>query len=191
MGGGGSIQNYKTHLDLGHGLCRFWSCKCAYESDSSCIKANVQYILVHDELWIWRWMNQDFVNSGCCVRIKCEFVCVCVCVSGVGWGVQWKKCRLIRCNVSLCQSRKTCNFVLFIMLFWTIQEIKVYHILYTVEPHYNKVLGTLKITLLYQVSHYIRVKNQRNIKSWEQQNYLVIRGFCYIRPLCNEVPLYQ
>ena len=37
----------------------------------------------------------------------------------------------------------------------------------------------------------IRVKKQRNIKSWDQQNYLVIRGFCYIRPLYNEVPLYQ
>ena len=30
----------------------------------------------------------------------------------------------------------------------------------------------------------------RNIKSWDQQNYLVIGGFCYIRPLYNEVPLY-
>ena len=62
---------------------------------------------------------------------------------------------------------------------------------YTVEPRYNEVLGTMKITLLYQVSHYIRVKKQRNIKSWDQQNYLVIRGFCYIRPLYNEVPLYN
>ena len=61
---------------------------------------------------------------------------------------------------------------------------------YTVEPHYNEVLGTMKITLLYQVSHYIRVEKQRNIKNWDQQNYLVIRGFCYIRPLYNEVPLY-
>ena len=58
------------------------------------------------------------------------------------------------------------------------------------EPRYNEVLGTIKITLLYQVSHYIRVKKQRNIKSWDQQNYLVIRGFCYIRPLYNKVPLY-
>ena len=118
----------------------------------------------------------------------------------------------------------------------------------------------MKITLLYQVSHYIRVKKQRNIKGsmtyapttnaparnanveayinpdpnpnpnpypalnqkpnhthesnsvfgevsmpeqlspehmschhikrWDQQNDLVIRGFCYIRPLYNEVPLY-
>ena len=52
-------------------------------------------------------------------------------------------------------------------------------------------LGIMKITLLYQVSHYIRVKKQRNIKSWDQQNDLVIRGFCYIRPLYNEVPLYR
>ena len=50
--------------------------------------------------------------------------------------------------------------------------------------------GTMKITLLYPVSHYIRVKKQRNINCWDQQNYLVIRGLCYIRPLYNEVPLY-
>ena len=61
----------------------------------------------------------------------------------------------------------------------------------TAEPLYNEVLGTMKITLLYQVSHYIRVKKQRNIKSWDQQNYLVIRGFRYIRPRYNEVPLYH
>ena len=61
----------------------------------------------------------------------------------------------------------------------------------TVKPRYNEVLGTMKITLLYQVSHYIRVKKQRDIKSWDQQNYLVITGFCYIRPLYNEVPLYS
>ena len=60
-----------------------------------------------------------------------------------------------------------------------------------VEPRYNEVLGTMKITLLYQVSHYIRIKEQRNIKSWDQQYNLVIRGFCYIRPLYNEVPLYH
>ena len=53
----------------------------------------------------------------------------------------------------------------------------------TVEPRYNEVLGTMKITLLYQVSHYIRVKKQRTIKTWDQQNYLVIRGFCYISDL--------
>ena len=48
----------------------------------------------------------------------------------------------------------------------------------------------MTITLLYQVTRYIRVKNQRYIKSWDKQNYLVIRGFCYIRLLYNEVPLY-
>ena len=37
----------------------------------------------------------------------------------------------------------------------------------TVEPLYNEDLGTMKITLLYQVSCYIRVKTQRNIKSWD------------------------
>ena len=62
---------------------------------------------------------------------------------------------------------------------------------YTVEPHYNEVPGTMKITLLYQVSHCIRVEKQRNIKNLDQQNDLVIRGFCYIRPLYNEVPLYK
>ena len=61
----------------------------------------------------------------------------------------------------------------------------------TVEPCYNEVLGTIKITLLYQVSHYIRVRKQRNIKNWDQKDYLVIKGFSYIRPLYNEVPLYQ
>ena len=48
----------------------------------------------------------------------------------------------------------------------------------TVEPHYNENFGTMNITLLYQVSHYIRVKKLRNIKSEDRQNYLVIiRGF--------------
>ena len=60
----------------------------------------------------------------------------------------------------------------------------------TVEPRYNEVLGTMKITLLYQVSHYIRVKKQRNIMSWDQQTYLVIKVFFNIWPLYNEVPLY-
>ena len=34
-------------------------------------------------------------------------------------------------------------------------------IIYTVEPRYNEDLGTMKITLLYQVSCYIKV--QKNI----------------------------
>ena len=32
---------------------------------------------------------------------------------------------------------------------------------HTVEPRYNEVLGTMKITLLYQVSHYIRIKTKK------------------------------
>ena len=40
-------------------------------------------------------------------------------------------------------------------------------IIITVEPRYNEVLGTMKITLFYHVSHYIRVKKQRYIKSWD------------------------
>ena len=38
-------------------------------------------------------------------------------------------------------------------------------------------LGPWKLPCI-TVSHYIRVKKQRNIKSWDQQNYLVITGFC-------------
>ena len=34
----------------------------------------------------------------------------------------------------------------------------------TVEPLYNEVLGTMKITLLYQVSCYIRVKKTEKYK---------------------------
>ena len=34
----------------------------------------------------------------------------------------------------------------------------------TVEPRYNEDLGTMKITLLYQVSHYIRVKKPKKYK---------------------------
>ena len=64
-----------------------------------------------------------------------------------------------------------------ILLFHLYTEIDHWRIESTVEPRYNEVLGTMKITLLYQVSHYIRVKKQRNIKSWDQQNYLVIKGF--------------
>ena len=38
----------------------------------------------------------------------------------------------------------------------------------TVEPCYNDVLGTMKITLLYQVSHYIRVKKTKKYKELGQ-----------------------
>ena len=49
-------------------------------------------------------------------------------------------------------------------------------------------LGPWKLPCYYQVSH--QSKKQRNIKTWDQQNYLLIREFCYIRPFNNEVPLY-
>ena len=39
---------------------------------------------------------------------------------------------------------------------------------------FNEDLGTMKITLLYQT----RVKELRNVKSWDQQNDLVIREGC-------------
>ena len=42
-------------------------------------------------------------------------------------------------------------------------EIMHYLLFSTVEPRYNKVLGIMKITLLYQVSHYIRVKKNKEI----------------------------
>ena len=45
---------------------------------------------------------------------------------------------------------------------------------HTVEPRYNEDPGSMKITLLFKVSRYIRVKKQRNIKSWDQLNHLVI-----------------
>ena len=62
----------------------------------------------------------------------------------------------------------------------------------TVEPRYKEVLGTMKITLLYQVSHYIRVKKTKKYKELGPAKLpsYKSRGFCYIRPLYNEVPLY-
>ena len=42
----------------------------------------------------------------------------------------------------------------------------------------------------WKLPRYIRVKKLRNIKSWDQQNYFIIRGFCFIRALYKEVPLY-
>ena len=54
----------------------------------------------------------------------------------------------------------------------------------------NEVLGTMKITLLYKVSHYIRVKKTKKYKELgPAKRPCYIRGFCYIRPL-YEVPLY-
>ena len=93
--------------------------------------------------------------------------------------------------VTSCTSLCLCDLMYQSVSMWPHVPVCFYVTSCTVEPLYNEVLGTMKITLLYLVSHYIRVKKQRNIKSWDQQNYLVIRGFCYIRPRYNEVPLYQ
>ena len=53
----------------------------------------------------------------------------------------------------------------------TIYE-RIYFVVCTVEPLYNEVLGTMKMTLLYQ---------GKKTKSWDQQNNLVItiRGLLY------------
>ena len=46
-------------------------------------------------------------------------------------------------------------------IIWIAQfKIWVHTVQNTVEPRYNEDLGTMKITLLYQVSHYIRVKKK-------------------------------
>ena len=50
----------------------------------------------------------------------------------------------------------------------------------TVDSRYNKLLGRSEILL------YSGCKNneiQRNVELWDQQNYLVISGFFYIRIL--------
>ena len=57
-----------------------------------------------------------------------------------------------------------------------------------VKPRYSKDLGTMKIILLYRVSCYIRVK--KRYKELDHEKTLVIKGFCYMRSLYNEVPLY-
>ena len=85
-----------------------------------------------------------------------------------------------------------CNRILHLPLhifFSRLDIIAAMEFVNTVEPRYNEALGTMEFTLLYQVSHYIRVKKLRNIKCWNLQTYLVIAGFCCIRPLYNEVSL--
>ena len=48
----------------------------------------------------------------------------------------------------------------------------------------------MEITLLYQGNK--EAKQQKNTKSWDQQNYLVVKGFRYIkRALYKKVPLYR
>ena len=60
------------------------------------------------------------------------------------------------------------------------------------KPRYNEVLGTYENYLVISgFSLYQGKKKYIYINSWDQQKFLVIRGFCYIRPLYNEVPLYQ
>ena len=49
-----------------------------------------------------------------------------------------------------------------------------------------EVLGTMKITLLYQVSHYIRVKKHK-YKELGPEKLPCYKRVCYIRPLYNEV----
>ena len=141
--------------------------------------------------WILWWtLLQTWLNNVLVDRLSLVLI---IRFSLVGVEVALVDCLANRCV-------KPCNSVAKLSLSWTF-FMQVQQILYrvkstslipvnTVEPRYNEVIGTMKITLLYQVSHYIRVQKQRNIKSWDQQNYLVIRGFCSIRPLYNEVPLY-
>ena len=90
----------------------------------------------------------------------------------------------IYCFIVVLEDNHETNF--HFIFVWTIEwNIIQWNLIIT------RTLGPWRLpTLLYQVSHYIRVKRQRNIKYLDQQNYLVIRGFCYIRPLYNEVPLY-
>ena len=64
------------------------------------------------------------------------------------WKVKYYKGRFVGLLVCVCVSKHFQQ--------WTFS-------INTVEPHYNEVLGTMKITSLYQVSHYIMVKTQRNI----------------------------
>ena len=50
--------------------------------------------------------------------------------------------------------------------------------------------GTMENYLFISVCQLVKQFLFFYVKSWDQQNYLVIRGFCYIRPLYNEVLLY-
>ena len=52
-------------------------------------------------------------------------------------------------------------WILFVCLVGILLKRNVSKVFSTVEPHYNEDLGTMKITLLNQVSWYIRVKKQK------------------------------
>ena len=55
----------------------------------------------------------------------------------------------------------------------------------------EKITGFRLLTrTLYQVSHYIRVKKTKRYKELGPAKLPHKRGFCYIRPRYNEVPLY-
>ena len=62
----------------------------------------------------------------------------------------------------------------------------------TVEPRYNEVLGTMKITLLYQVSVLYQGKKTKKYKELGPAKLPCYkRVLLYIRPLYNKVPLYN
>ena len=55
--------------------------------------------------------------------------------------------------------------------------MSMFPVLSTLKPRYNEVTGTMKITLLHQVSHYKHCKGRKTkkYKEQDQKNYLVIR----------------
>ena len=62
------------------------------------------------------------------------------------------------------------------------------------DSRYNKLLGPSEI--FFVISKFLLYpgcknnKIQRNFELWDQENYFVISGFCYISVLYNESPLY-
>ena len=55
------------------------------------------------------------------------------------------------------------------------------------EPCYNEVLGTMKFTLLYQVSHYIRVKKTKKYKALGPEKItLLYESYVISDPLYND-----
>ena len=58
------------------------------------------------------------------------------------------------------------------------------------EPRYNEVIRTMKISFLYQVSHIKKAKKYKELGPAKLPCYKRAT-FHYIRPLYNEVPLYN
>ena len=56
------------------------------------------------------------------------------------------------------------------------------NLLCTVEPLYIKVLGTMKITLLYWVSHYIKEKKTKKYKELGPAKLPCYKRVCYVYP---------